>query len=669
MISDKKMFLSSATLSGLSLVIIFYLLLFNMMNIWPHNFHSDAAASIVINNEARHENSLIPQDWYYINGDLFHYGLLTAPFVGKETFSFSSHLAGEFLGLSILLVSSIYFSIVFFKAIQARLIFIAFVFCGLSFQNARFIFFEQAYILNLSLMLLACSFAYSFLTSHKIEDRQPIKITLFGLVIAFLVLLNPMRTITTAVPLMLAVAIDGLTRKFSRQHIEIFLIFALSFFVGWLLYFLFSFNKTIIYSAAAVEFIGFAEVPYKILSYFVNFFTYLELYPFKGKGLLATISAISLILFLVFGLWSFLQYKFLNKTSLQKNENSLASSPVAFLARLCIISFLITVFSLVFLKNLLVNASSIRYQITSIILLFAWLISIYQFEIERYNRFIGNFFWIFISGILVIVAFNVYMPPDLDYYKRVPSKKLVAQLLEANNIQIAYGSYWNASVTTVFSGAKTHALPIDIMPVISQKKWLSSDRLWRNNSLFNKSALILTKSEYDYLNAISGDFGQVFPGLKDVTQINEYYIAFYTQNLAKYLLIPEESPVISKISGEFYIENCQDCIINVAADSKLEISIKFYNSTKDVVLSSLASKPYKVGVSLLDDVGGILDADFSRILFYRNLFPNESIVMKASINMPTKPGKYYMRFAVVKEGVKWYVNEDGPTKLLALYVN
>ncbi|MEI2743260.1 MAG: hypothetical protein V9G63_12685 [Candidatus Competibacter sp.] len=201
MICNKRLLSFELIFSGLAVVLILYLLIFNMMNVWPHRFHSDAAASIIINNEARHENSLIPQDWYYKDGDLFHYSLLSAPFVEKESFSFESHLSAECFGLIILIICSAYFGKNFFNRASTRLVFIAVILCGFSIQNAEYLLFQQAYILTLSLLLLASSLVYSLLVTTKNDSWNLIKLFVFGLVILALVFINPIRSITTVIPL------------------------------------------------------------------------------------------------------------------------------------------------------------------------------------------------------------------------------------------------------------------------------------------------------------------------------------------------------------------------------------------------------------------------------------------------------------------------------------
>lgn len=659
MIINKQIFFS-----GLAVMIILYLLVFNMVNIWPHYFHSDAAASIIINNEARHEGTFIPTDWYYGNGDLFHYSLLAAPFVEKENFSFSTHLAAEFFGLTILIVCSIYFTIIFFKKIPTRLIFISTILCGFSFENARFIFFEQSYLLIISLMLLASSLAYSLLIS-KIDNWRLVKVFAFGLVIVMLITNNPMRSITTIVPLAIIVSAFGFLWKKQRQLIWLCVIIVTSFVVGKFIYLLFSFNKTIIYGAALLDFITIDQIPHRLLNYLAYFVAYLGIYLPSGTINLGSIllGEFLLVVFLAGGFLLFLQ-----RIRFRENANNDVKT-VVFLSGLFIASFMISFILIILIKNLLINVSSIRYQIFSIILLFAWLIGEYESVFESYNGLIHNYFWIFISMIFVIIAFNVYVPFNLNDYNKIPEKKLIARSLEANNIKVAYGTYWNSSVVTVFSGSKVHVLPVGIIPIISHWKLLSSDRLWRNELLFDRSALVLTKAEYNYLSTVSGNFIDSFPGFIKLIAVNDnYYIATYKQNLAKYIVDSAQPKAIEKIKGEFIFHNCEYCVFNAATGSIFEISFSFFNQSEDVILSSIDEHPFNIGVSLLDADGKILEGDFARISFYRKVFPGEFIALKASIRITQKPGKYYLRFAIVREGVKWYLNEEGPFKLIEISV-
>ncbi len=671
---NNKVPLSGSVLSGLTVIIILYLLIFNMVNIWPHLFHSDAAASIIINNEARHEEAIIPSDWYYVNGDLFHYAVLAAPFVGKEDFSFSSHLIAEFFGLIILILCATYFSFVFFRKLSMRLMFISVMLCGLSYQNARFVFFEQAYLLILSLMLLASALAFTLLTS-KVERWNIVKLAMFGVVVVVLVILNPMRSITTIIPLAVVVSVFGFLWQRRTQFFRISFTIIVSVVTGSLIYLLFSFNKTIIYGASSFSFTEINEIPNKLLVYVAFFIEYLGINSSQGGiNFGSTLSGLLLKAFMVGGLLLFF-YRIINARgriiSARDGQHGDGISAAGFLFLLFVFSFMLGSIAIILMKNLLIDVSSIRYQTVSVAFLFAWLISEYGLMLNKcdYNRFIYCCCLVFLSITFVITAFNVYMPPNLSGYKNIPEKKMIAQILEAKNAEIAYGTYWNSSVVTVFSNAKVHVLPITILPVMKQMNHLSSDRLWRNRLKFNESALILTKPEYDYIESVSGDFSKALPYLKEIIPINDKFVIIYEHNLARYFSMQNQLISNEKIRGEFDIIGCQDCSFNSKSNSNLDVSFSFYNRSDDMVLSSSIENPFNIGVSLLNANGEILERDFARIPFYRNVFPNESIVFKASFHMGLQPGKYYLMFALVKEGKKWYVNDDGPVRVFTVIVN
>lgn len=671
MISNKKILSLGVVFSGLALIFILYLLIFNMLNIWPHRFHSDAAASILVNNEARHEDSFVPQDWYYKDGDLFHYSLLAAPFVDKESFSFSSHLASEFFGLIILMACLIVFSVTFFDKLPTRLTFISIVICGLSLQNAEYLLFQQAYILILSLMLLVSVLAYSLLIFTENDKWQIKKLLLFSLAIASLVFINPMRSVVTVFPLTITVIIFWILWRKQGQFLKILVTLLLSFIFGSSINFLYAFNKNISYNVTSFN-IAFEEIPSRLILYLKLFVDYLGIYPIQGSvDMLAILGTVFLILFLTGGFLLFFKRKYYySNIGFREQKIYVASTALEYLKWLFISSFITSFVLMILMKRLLIDVSSIRYQIVSIVLLFAWLVAEYEFALERYNQFFNNFFRIFFSVTFVVIAFNAYIPSNLVNYKKPPEKKHIAQILEANNIKIAYGTYWNSSVITVLSSAKVHVLPISLRPVVEQLKHLSSDRLWRNKSLFKESALVLTKAEYDYLDLVSGNFNIAFSKLKKTVTVNDkYYIAIYDENIARYIIPPSQSGSIEKIYGKFEFQNCQDRAIDVVGKSSIEVPLKLHNYSKDVVFSSAIEHPFNIGVSLLDANGETLKRDFASISFYRNVLPDEYIGIRASIdNMPKKPGKYYLRFALVRGGIKWYLNDDGPVETLAISV-
>lgn len=405
--------------------------------------------------------------------------------------------------------------------------------------------------------------------------------------------------------------------------------------------------------------------------YGVLFFEYLGIYPLWGTtDLLSVLGKILLLVFVIIGFLLFFKHKYLDSDSSGIKRAVINPNALCFLRWLFIISFLTSFLSMILMKRLLVDVSSIRYQIVSITLFFAWLVAEYEFEFQKNSRLFGDYFRLILPMIFVIIAFNVYIPADLSFYKKLPEKKHIAQILEANNIKVAYGTYWNSSVITVFSGGKVNVLPISIKPIVSQLKHLSSDRLWRNRSLFEKSALILTKEEYNYFKTISEDFKKVFPQLKEILTVDDkYYVVIYNQNLAQYIYPVNQLESIEKIDGKFEFENCKDCIINVRGRSSIEVAFTFYNQTNEIVISSAIEHPFNVGVSLLGANGEILETNFASISFYRSVLPGDHIVLKASLNnIPQKLGIYYLRFAIVRAGIKWYLDNEGPVTMLAISI-
>ncbi len=103
-------------------------------------------------------------------------------------------------------------------------------------------------------------------------------------------------------------------------------------------------------------------------------------------------------------------------------------------------------------------------------------------------------------------------------------------------------------------------------------------------------------------------------------------------------------------------------VVSVAGSSPAVVSVRVKNTGGRTwpVATSSGRRLVRLGAQLHDSGKRLLDRDFARAFLPRDVRGGESLGMTIEIPPPPSPGRYFLKFDLVSEGIDWFENGGSP---------
>jgi ubiquinone/menaquinone biosynthesis C-methylase UbiE len=156
-------------------------------------------------------------------------------------------------------------------------------------------------------------------------------------------------------------------------------------------------------------------------------------------------------------------------------------------------------------------------------------------------------------------------------------------------------------------------------------------------------------------------------------QYSKKYIREFVRILKKDGLLIFQIPSIPTPKAFLLYNNEPEYHANIAtikdlntasADTEIDIPVRVKNISKIAwpsLSDSLGLYYICLGNHWLDQSQNIIKNDDGRIALPKIIIPNEEIDLDLTVKTPNKPGKYYLEFDLVQEGVTWFKDKGSKT--------
>ena len=449
--------------------------------------YTDAATKSLLAGTILESGSLLPADWYYVNGDiwLFLHHIFLVPLIRLTGIGYQSYALNNAAFYSLYALSVFFY--IRGLAISARLkcLMAVMAISSFSYFHASFTFGEIAYISTYLFLFLWMGIVGRVARCPSPAPKRYYA-GLFFLIGLFTVH-NPQRTfIYNFLPVLLVCAALYLFHPEKRGgYLRLALTALASFILSGVLHYGFIIRDlSIVKGANALAFVDYERMLSHIDIFFVGFTDVFNLVgtanvsPFSPGGILRLASFAFLLLIA----------HALVKTPREFRREAL-DGWVALL--LLFYYFSVTLFLYIFTQPLAQDVTTFRYFYPAVLL--SMVVLVFHLGEGRWPGPVKNAVLVFLVLFLSASNYFWYVHPARGDRKN-PHEALGAYLSE-NGLTYGFATYWHSYVTSIFADNGALVAPI-LLPEFRPMRWLSSEG-WFNRYDGDTTFLILTPAEFD----------------------------------------------------------------------------------------------------------------------------------------------------------------------------
>ena len=479
---NRKYFGYAIALLNLILVLLYIFFTFR----WY--FHSDAATKVLLASEIIKKGTIIPHDWYYVNGDVWFFFIhMPLVLIGKILgFGWNSYILNSLVFVSIYLAAIIYFIKQFKVDFISKILLFVLAISAYSSVNAMMVFGELA---GISEPIFIFAMLGIFLSLEKSNKKR--YYWLMGLLIFVYVVGAPSRSfIYNVFPALMVTFLLYLDTR-SKRYLYLLGTIIVTFAAALAVYYLvFIPNVLMEYSRNNLSFASYDEVLMNIDLFAKGLFFYFSLEGPRNVKVESLNGALYffnflLVLFMIISVF---------KMSHNKSKNI---DIVNILSFLLVYFIVVLTYLYIFTNPLAKDATTFRYfrPLFYIVMIFTVL------HINKFEKVLRNLTISFILIFLTIENYQIYTnsasPKQLMQARN--NHESVANYIVEHNLTYGFASYWNAGLTMALAKNKAIVAPI-YMHNFEPRRWLSSES-WFHNLKAKKTFLLLTSGEYNNLKS------------------------------------------------------------------------------------------------------------------------------------------------------------------------
>ncbi|MEA3455514.1 MAG: hypothetical protein U9R26_03315 [Campylobacterota bacterium] len=493
----------------LALVLLFVVFTFQ----WY--FHSDAATKMLLASEIIKNGTIIPPDWYYVNGDIWIF-FIHLPLVILERifgYGWAGYVTNSIVYICIYLAAFIYFAKQLKVGFSSKILLFVMAFSAYSTVNAMMVFGE---LTGISEPIFIFTLLGIFLSLEKSQDKK--YFWMMGILIFVYTVAGPSRSlINNASPAILVTFLLYIDSK-SKKYLLLMGTILLSFSIASAVYFLLlAPNVLMEFSRNNLSFASYSEVFMNIDIFTKGLFSYFSL---EGPRSLKVESFNGGLYFLNFLFLLFAITAIVKMTQVKTKEISLVNI-VSFL----FLYYFITIgYLYIFTNPLAKDSTTFRYFRPLFYLAMIFMV----LYIDKFNKAFRDTLIVILLLYLTTINYKVYTsnasPGQL--WRAHNKSQGVANYLMDQNLTHGYASYWHAGVTMTLTGNKTVVAPIHLHN-FTPRRWLSSES-WFHNTQAKRTFLLLTQGEYGNVKANIKKYIPKDP--IDKVIVGNYVILIYESN-------------------------------------------------------------------------------------------------------------------------------------------
>ena len=492
---------------------LFFVLLFVVFG-YKWYFHSDAATKMLLASEIIKSGTLIPPDWYYVNGDIWIF-FIHLPLVLLERifgYGWEVYIANSLIYIGIYLAAVLYFLRRFEASFYAKVLLFVLAFSAYSTVNAMMVFGE---LTGISEPIFIFMLLGIFLSMEK--NHSPINYWLMGVLIFIYTVGGPSRSLVNNVAPVLLVTFLLYIDQWSRKYLILLGTVILSFSIASAIYFMvLEPNVLMEFSRNSLRFASYGDVFLNIDIFAKGLFSYFNL----GGPLSVKVESLDGgIYFFNFLFMIFMITAVVKMTKVKTKEINI----VNILSLLFLYYFITIGYLYIFTNPLAKDSTTFRYfrPMFYIVMIFVVL------YIDRFNKPFKHIVIAFLLLFVSVENYKIYTSNaslrDLRHAHN--NHQGVANYLVDHNLTYGFASYWNAGVTMTLAKNKSLVAPI-YMHNFAPRRWLSAENWYHKKA--KKTFLLLSGGEYNNLKDSLKKFIPMDPS--DKVTVGGFEILIYDTN-------------------------------------------------------------------------------------------------------------------------------------------
>ena len=462
---------------NLALILLFVVFTFQ----WY--FHSDAATKMLFASEMIKNGTIIPPDWYYVNGDIWIF-FIQLPLVFLEKifgYGWAGYVSNSIVYISIYLAAFIYFAKQLKVEFSSKVLLFVMAFSAYSTVNAMMVFGE---LTGISEPIFIFTLLGIFLSLEKSQSKK--YFWLMGILIFVYTIGGPSRSLinNTAPALLvtLLLYIDGRSKKYLYLLGTILLSFSIASAVYLLLL---KPNVLMEFSRNSLTFASYNDVFMNIGIFTKGLFSYFSLegpISVKVESLDGGLYFFN-FLFLVFAITAVTKM-----TQLKTKEINL----VTIVSFLFLYYFITIGYLYIFTNPLAKDSTTFRYFRPLFYLVMIFMV----LYIDKFNKPFKNIVAVILILFLTLINYKIYSNHASlrDLWHARNQHQNVANYLVDHNLTYGYASYWHAGVTMTLTKNRALVAPIYLHD-FTPRRWLSS-KSWFEKTQTKRTFLLLGQGEY-----------------------------------------------------------------------------------------------------------------------------------------------------------------------------
>ena len=449
-------------------------------------FHSDAATKMLLASEMIKNGTLLPHDWYYVNGDIWIF-FIQLPLVLLERifgYGWSAYVANSLVYIGIYLAALLFFLRRFSVDFYSKVLLFVLAFSAYSTVNAMMVFGE---LTGISEPIFIFTLLGILLSMEKHQSKK--SYWLMGILIFVYTVGGPSRSLVNNVAPVLLVTfllyIDTWSKRYLILLGTILLTFAMASAINL---FVLQPNVLMEFSRNNLSFASYGDIWLNIDIFTKGLFSYFNL---EGPNSVKVESLDGGIYFFNFLFMIFMITAVVKTMRLKTKEIDLVNVlSFLFLYFLILIGYLY-----IFTNPLAKDSTTFRYfrPLFYIVMIFVVL------YINRFNKPFKHIVIAFLLLFVTIENYKIYTNNaslrDLKHAHN--NHQGVANYLVDQNLTYGFASYWNAGSTMVLTKNRALVAPI-YMHNFEPRRWLSSES-WYHDHKRVKTFLLLSQGEYNNL--------------------------------------------------------------------------------------------------------------------------------------------------------------------------
>jgi len=449
-------------------------------------FHSDAATKMLLASEMIKHGTLIPPDWYYVNGDIWIF-FIQLPLVLLERifgYGWTAYVANTLVYIGFYLAAVLFFLKRFNVDFYSKVLLFVLAFSAYSTVNAMMVFGE---LTGISEPIFIFTLLGILLSMDKHHSRK--SYWLMGILIFIYTVGGPSRSLVNNVAPVLLVTFLLYIDTWSKRYLILLGTVLLSFAIASAInIFLLQPNVLMEFSRNNLTFASYSDVWLNIDIFAKGLFSYFNL---EGPISVKVESLDGGIYFFNFLFMIFMITAVVKMMRLKTKEIDL----VNILSFLFLYFFILIGYLYIFTNPLAKDGTTFRYfrPLFYIVMIFVVL------YINRFNKPFKHIVIGFLLLFVTIENYKIYTSNASLRDLRHAHNGLqgVANYLVDQNLTYGFASYWNAGSTMVLTENRALIAPIYIHN-FEPRRWLSSES-WYHNQKAKKTFLLLSQGEYNNL--------------------------------------------------------------------------------------------------------------------------------------------------------------------------